>query len=352
MYCCTRNNGVVLPVVFNPIIRRESRARVSGKRIERTRRHSARTGRQPRKPAGVLCAILRFISKPVCFFGGERPPSVPRRRAFVINVFELRARDDDIVVNGVRGMSRARARSCTLLMSRCDWNGRDGGEEKRFGAGTYWSMCTHAHAHRVISGRDAELRCALTVSVGRSQLNFNFPDATNFCRNRLGGTERDCVCTRVLRRRRTRNANAVVAIVTVINKRRVTRPSNISRTVIKGCPRKYCPARVTSFADRITLITSAVRTLREFRSRYTHAQRPWISVNGRKHPRTVTNGSRVTVLDHGWRRRPPNVRPSAFFVRRVRQIPSRFRRRPVPTFLGPGVTVQTDITRNRHFYSI
>lgn len=39
-----------------------------------------------------------------------------------------------------------------------------------------------------------ELRCMLTVSVGWSQLNFNFPDATNFYRNRLG--------TSVARRRR------------------------------------------------------------------------------------------------------------------------------------------------------
>lgn len=42
------------------------------------------------------------------------------------------------------------------------------------------------YVYRIISSDVIELRCALTVSVGRSQLNFNFPDATNFYRNRLG----------------------------------------------------------------------------------------------------------------------------------------------------------------------
>lgn len=75
-----------------------------------------------------------------------------------------------------------------LLMLKDDGNG---GSSLRAGGGKGLRMDgeglgTAAGIYRVISCNVMELRCTLTVSVDRSQLNFNFPDATNFYRNRLG----------------------------------------------------------------------------------------------------------------------------------------------------------------------
>lgn len=80
-----------------------------------------------------------------------------------------------------------------LLMLKDDGNGgsslRAGGEGLRMDSEGLGAV---AGIYRVISCDVMELRCTLTVSVDRSQLNFNFPDATNFYRNRLGTSVARC----------------------------------------------------------------------------------------------------------------------------------------------------------------